>query len=171
LLCASSVAAKPGWLLWEVATVVAAAVTSVVPTAIASATAIVGNVLLLCGGIDGGWGLLANSHAELLDVFQLALHSGHVGCLGLDRFLRGSVGRANVRKQFAVRRVQCIVVRGSHAVALLRGQDGCLVDEHDHAGPVLLEGINCLDDCQGFALASNSVFILLRVHSPLFDYT
>ncbi len=102
LLRAGSVATKPGWLLWEAATAVAAAVTSVVPTAIASATAIVGHVLLLCGGVAGGWGLLANSHAELLDVCQLALHSGHVGRLGLDRFLRGSVGRAKVCKRFAV---------------------------------------------------------------------
>ena len=102
LLHASSVAAKPGWLLWEIVTAVAAAVTSVMPTTIVSATAIVGHVLLLCGGVAGGWGQLANSHAELLDVRQLALHSGHVGCLGLDRFLRGSVGRTEVSEQFAV---------------------------------------------------------------------
>ncbi len=54
LLCAGSVAAKPGWLLWEAATAVAAAITSIMPTTIASAMAIVGHVLLLCGGIDGG---------------------------------------------------------------------------------------------------------------------
>jgi hypothetical protein len=82
LLCAGSVAAKPGWLLWEAATAIAAAVTSVMSTAIASATAIVGHVLLLCGGTAGGWGLLANSHAKLLDVCQLALHSSHVASLG-----------------------------------------------------------------------------------------
>ncbi len=64
LLCASSVAAKPGWLLWEIATVVTASGT----TAIASAKTIVGRVLLLSGGIDVGWGLLANIHAKLLDV-------------------------------------------------------------------------------------------------------
>jgi hypothetical protein len=81
LLCAGSVAAKPGWLLWEVVTVNATALTSVMPTAIASATAIVEHVLLLCWNVDGGWGLLANSHAELLDVCQLALHSSHVGHL------------------------------------------------------------------------------------------
>ncbi len=57
LLHAGSVAAKPGWLLWEATTTVAAAVTSVVPTAIASAMAIVGHVLLPCGGVAGGWGL------------------------------------------------------------------------------------------------------------------
>ncbi len=141
------------------------------PTAIASAAEIVGHVLLLCGGIDGGWGLLADSHAELLDVCQLALHSGHAGCLGLDRLLRGSVGCTKVRKQFAVQCVQCIIVQGSHAVAMLRGRDRHLVDERDRAGPILLEGIDRLDDCRGFALASDSIFILLRVHSTPFDYT
>ena len=40
----------------------------VVASAIASVTAIVEHVLLLCRGIDVGWGLLADSHAELLDV-------------------------------------------------------------------------------------------------------
>jgi hypothetical protein len=64
LLCASSAAAKPGWLLWEIATAVAASGT----TAVASAEMIVGHVLLLSGGIDVGWGLLANIHAKLLDV-------------------------------------------------------------------------------------------------------
>jgi hypothetical protein len=171
LLHAGSVAAKPGLLLWEVATAIAAAVTSVVSIAIASATVIVGHVLLLCGGIDGGWGLLANSHAELLDVHQLALHSGHVGHLGLDRFLCGSVGRAKVHKRFAVRRVQRVVVHGSHAVAVLRSRDRHLVDERGRAGPVLLEGIDRLDDRWGFALVSNPVFIILGVHSTLLDYT
>jgi hypothetical protein len=105
LLRTGSVAAKPGWLLWEAATAVATAITFIMPTAIASAMAIVEHVLLLCGGVAGGWGLLADSPAELLDVHQFALHSGHVGRLGLDRFLRGSVGHAKVCKQFAVRRV------------------------------------------------------------------
>jgi hypothetical protein len=133
--------------------------------------AIVRHVLLLCGGVAGGWGLLAHNHAELLDVCQLALHSNHVGRLGLDRYLRGSVGRAKVCKQFAVRRVQGIVILGSHAVAMLRDQDRCLVDERNCTGPVLLEGIDRLNNCRGFALASDSVFILLRIHSTPFDYT
>jgi hypothetical protein len=75
LLRAGSIATKPGWLLREVATAVAAAGTSAMPTTIASAATIVGHVLLLCGGVDGWWGLLADSHAEFLDVCQLALHS------------------------------------------------------------------------------------------------
>jgi hypothetical protein len=171
LLCAGSVAAKPGWLLWEVATAIATAVTSVMPTAIASATAIVGHVLLLCGGVDGGWGLLADSHAELPDVHQLALHSGHVGRLGLDCFLHGSVGRAKVHERFAVRCMQGVIIHSSHAIAVLRSWDRRLVDERDHAGPVLLEGIDHLNDHRDFALVSNPVFLLPGVHSTPFDYT
>ncbi len=64
LLCTSSAAAKPGWLLWEIATAVAASGT----TAVASAETIDGHVLLLSGGVDVGWGLLADIHAKLLDV-------------------------------------------------------------------------------------------------------
>ncbi len=54
LLCASSAAAKPGWLLWQIATAVAASGT----TTVASAKTIVGRVLLLSGGIDVGWGVV-----------------------------------------------------------------------------------------------------------------
>jgi hypothetical protein len=64
LLCASSAAAKPGWLLWKISTAVAASGT----TALASAETIVGRVLLLSGGVDAGWGLLADIHEKLLDV-------------------------------------------------------------------------------------------------------
>ncbi len=64
LLCASSAATKPGWLLWKIATAIAASRT----TTIASAEMLVGHVLLLSGGVDVGWGLLANIHAKLLDV-------------------------------------------------------------------------------------------------------
>ncbi len=91
LLRACPAAVKPGWLLRESATAVAATGTiTALPTTIASAAAIVGRVLLMWWSVDAGWGLLANSHAELLDVCQLALHShsGQAGCLGLDRFLR-----------------------------------------------------------------------------------
>ena len=40
-------------------------------------------LLLLWRGVYGGRGLLVDSHAELLDVCELALHSGHGGCLAL----------------------------------------------------------------------------------------
>ncbi len=67
--------------------------------------------------------------------------------------------------------MQRVIVHGSHAVAVLRGRDRRLVDKPDRTGPVLLEGIDRLNNCRGFALASNSVFILLGVHSTPFDYT
>ncbi len=67
--------------------------------------------------------------------------------------------------------MQHIVVRGSHAVAVLCGRDRHLVDERDRAGPVLLEGIDYLNNHWGFALASDPVFVLLGVHSTPFDYT
>ena len=69
LLRTSNAAAKPGWLLWEATSTVATAGTTVaMATAIASVTAIVERALLLWRGVDVAWGLLANSHAELLDV-------------------------------------------------------------------------------------------------------
>ena len=49
-------------------TTVATTTTVVVASAIVSVTAIVESVLLLWRGIDVGCGLLADSHADLLDV-------------------------------------------------------------------------------------------------------
>ena len=99
LMRASPAAVKQGWFLRKTATAVAATgITTALPTTVASASAIVGCVMLLCRGMDAGWGLLANSHAELLDDCQLALHSGHGGHLGLDQFLRGGVRGAKFCK-------------------------------------------------------------------------
>ncbi len=81
LLRAVTVTAKPGWLLWEITTIIVTAVA--VAAAMASVAAIVEYGLLLWRGVDVGRGLLADGHAELLDVRQLALHSGHGCCLGL----------------------------------------------------------------------------------------
>ena len=79
LLRAGTVATKPGWLLWEASCTICTARATVAPVT----TAIV-MLLLLWWGVDGGWGLLIDSHAELLDVRKLALHSGHGGCLALQ---------------------------------------------------------------------------------------
>ena len=71
LLCAGTVATAPGWLLWETATpttVATAGTTVAVATAVVSVAAVVECVLLLCRGVYVGWWLLANGHAELLDV-------------------------------------------------------------------------------------------------------
>jgi hypothetical protein len=86
MLCTGTVATEPGWLLWETTTTTTVATAGTIvamATAVASVAAIVECVLLLCRGIDVGRGLLADRHAELLDVCQLALYSGHGGCLGL----------------------------------------------------------------------------------------
>ena len=48
----------------------------------------------MCVGAGQGrrcWGLLVDSHAELLDICQLALHCGQAGCLTFDGFLSGCV--------------------------------------------------------------------------------
>ena len=69
LLSAGTVATKPGWLLETSPTTVATTTTAVVvASTIASVTTMVESVLLLCRGIDVGRGVLADSHAELLDV-------------------------------------------------------------------------------------------------------
>ena len=61
--------APAGWLLWETTTAVATAGDTIaVASAIASVETIVRRLLLLCRGVYVGWGLLVNSHAELLDV-------------------------------------------------------------------------------------------------------
>ena len=78
VLRAGTVAAKPGWLLWEASCTICTARATVAPVA----TAIV-VLLLLWRGVDVGRGLLVDSNAELLDVRELALHSGHGGCLAL----------------------------------------------------------------------------------------
>ena len=85
LLGTGTVTTIPGWLLWETnTTTIATAGTAVaVAASISSVASIVECVLLLCRGVDVGQGLLADSHAKLLDVCQLALHCGHGGCLGL----------------------------------------------------------------------------------------
>jgi hypothetical protein len=72
LLCTGTVATEPGWLLWETTTttttIATPATTVSVATAVASVAVIVECVLLLCRDVDVGRGLLADGHAELLDV-------------------------------------------------------------------------------------------------------
>ena len=57
--------------MWETTTtttVVTAGTAVALAAAVASVAAIVECVLLLCRGVDVGWGLLADGHAEFLDV-------------------------------------------------------------------------------------------------------
>ena len=165
-LRAGTVAAKPGWLLWKASRAVCTTRATVAPVV---ATAIV-VLLLLWRGVDVGWGLLVDSHAELLDVCELALHSGQGGCLALHCFLCGGVRGAEVRNRFVVQCDGGIVVHGGHTVAMGRGWDRCLVDKRDRGGPILLEGVDRLDDRWGFVFACDPIFVLLGVHpTPLYD--
>ena len=78
-------------------------------------------LLLMWRDVDGGRWLLVDSHAELLDVFKLALHSSHGGRLAFNRFLRGCICGTKVCKQFAVQCDQRIIIHGGHAIPMLRG--------------------------------------------------
>jgi hypothetical protein len=44
-----------------------------------------------------------------------------------------------------------------------------MVDERDHSGPILLEGVDHLNDRWGLALACCPVFVLFGVHSAYFN--
>ncbi len=66
LLTAARTAKTHGWLLWET--------TAVALTATIAFVVIGEHALLLSGGIAAAWGLMADSHAELLDVRKLVLH-------------------------------------------------------------------------------------------------
>ncbi len=52
---------------------------------------------------------------------------------------------------------------------MLRGRNSHLVDQRDCVGPIFLEGVDHLDDCRGFVLAGNPIFVLLGVHPTAFD--
>ncbi len=66
LLTATCTAETHGWLLWDT--------TAIALTATIVLVVICECVLLLSGGIAAAWGLLADSHAELLDNRNLVLH-------------------------------------------------------------------------------------------------
>ncbi len=83
-----------GWLLWE---------TTAVALTAPSAFVVIGErALLLSGGIDAPWGLLANSHAELLNLCKLVLHCNQAISLALHGFLRGGIRGTKVHKQVTV---------------------------------------------------------------------
>jgi hypothetical protein len=127
-----------GWLL--VASVgPAAALTS----AIASASAVVGQALVLRRGVDVAWGLLADSHAELLYIGQLVLHCDQSGCLVLNGFLCGHVRGTKVCHWLVV---WWVIVDRGHAVAMLWGHGSRLVDEPNRSESILLEGVDHLNN-------------------------
>jgi len=52
---------------------------------------------------------------------------------------------------------------------MVRGWDRCLVDECDCGRPTFFEGVDRLNDRQGFVLACDPIFVLLGVHPASFD--
>jgi hypothetical protein len=92
LLGTAHITKTHGWLLWET--------TDAVLTTTVAFVAVVEHALLLSGGIDAAWGLLADGHAELLNVCKLALHCNKAVGLALHGFLHGSVCGTKVREPY-----------------------------------------------------------------------
>jgi hypothetical protein len=153
-----------GWLLQDKVSTAAAASSS-----IASAPSTVEWVLLLGGSIDIVGRLLADGHAKLVEICQLALDRCQAGGLALHCLLGGSVRGAEVGNGLAIRCNCCIVVHRRHAVVVLDGWRGHLVDEGDRLGPVVLERFDRLGDRRRFVLPRNSALVLLGVHAAAFD--
>jgi hypothetical protein len=152
-----------GWLLWET-TVVALTATIVF-------VVIDERALLLSGVVATAYGLLANSHEELLDVCKLVLHCNKAVGLALHGFLRGSIHRTKVCKQVTVQCNQHVVVHGGHTVLMLQGWDSSLVDECNLVGPIFLKGVDHLDNRWECILAQDPIFVLLGIHSTMLDDT
>ncbi len=113
LLAAARTAKTHDWLLWET--------TAIVLTATVVFVVIVERALLLSGGIAAAWGLLANSHAELVDVHKLVLHCDQAVGLALHGLLlRGGVRGTKVHKQVTVGLNQSIVVYVGHTVSMFQ---------------------------------------------------
>jgi hypothetical protein len=121
------------------------------------------------GGVAIGWGLLADSQAELLDACQLSLHCGQAGSSVLDRFLHGGVSGAKVCKKFSVQHKQRVIVHSSHTVAMICIRDGCLVYQRNRVSPKLLEGLDQLNDWWALVFTSNSICVFLGVHAIALD--
>jgi hypothetical protein len=127
------------------------------------------HVLLLSGGIASAWGLLAGSHAELMNVCRLVLHCNQAVGLALHGFLRGGVRGTKVRKRVTIQCDQRVVLHGSHTLSMLQGWDSSLVDKCNCIGPIFLEGVNCLNNWWDRILAQDPIFVLLRVQSTVLD--
>jgi hypothetical protein len=124
---------------------------------------------LLYGGVAAGWELLADGHTELLDACQLSLHCCHTCSLVLDGFLRGSICGTKVCKGFAVQCKQRVVIHIGHTVAMVRSQDGRLFYKHDCIGPILLEGLDWLNDQWALVITSNPILVFLGIHATALD--
>jgi hypothetical protein len=94
LLATAWITKTHGWLLWDT--------TATVLTTTDAFVAVVKHAFLLSGGIDTAWGLLADSHAELLIICKLGLHCNQAVSLVPHGFLCDGVRSTDVRKEFTV---------------------------------------------------------------------
>jgi hypothetical protein len=93
LLAAARITKTHGWLLWDTA---AAVLTATIVFVVS--VAIVEPVLLLNRGVDATWGLLADGHAELLNICKLDLHCNKAVGLALHGFLHGGIRSTEVHE-------------------------------------------------------------------------
>jgi hypothetical protein len=82
-LASARITKTHGRLLWDT--------TATVLTATIAFVVVVERVLLLSKNVDAAWGLLANGHAELLNVCKLGLHCNQAVGLVLHSFLHGKM--------------------------------------------------------------------------------
>jgi hypothetical protein len=153
-----------GWLLRDEVSTAATASSS-----IASAPSTVDGMLLLGGSVDIVGRLLANGHAKLLEICQLVLDQCQAGGLALHPLLGGCIRGTKVGNGLAMRCASHVVVHCRHAVVVLDGWRGHLVDEGDCLRPVVLERFDCLSDGRQFILPRDPALALLRVHATAFD--
>ncbi len=137
LLTATCTAKSHGWFLWKPST---AALTATV-----AFVAIVERVLLLRGAIDAAWGLLADGHAELLNVCKPALHCDQAVGLALHCFM----AYVEPSLQVSCRTTQATRCRPQRPYCIHVAKAGAtLVDECNCVGPTFLEGVDHLDNWQ-----------------------
>ncbi len=153
-----------GWFLRDEVFTAAMASSSV-----ASAPSTVEWMLLLGGRVDIVGRLLADGHAKLLEICQLVLDQCQAGGLALHHLLGGRVHGAKVGNGLAIQCDSHVVLHRRHAVVVLDGWRGHLVDEGDCLGPVVLESFDHLGDGQRFVFPHNPTLVLLGVRATAFD--
>ncbi len=89
--------------------------------------------------------------------------------MALHGFLCGCKRGTKVRERIIVRGNRHVIIHGSHSVTMLGGQDSSLIDKCNRVGPILLEGVDCLDNWWDPVLTQDPFFVLLGVHSTMLD--
>ena len=119
--------------------------------------------------VGGGCWLTAMQNCWMFASWPCIAGSGNGGCLFLHRCLCGGACGAEICKRFTVQCDRGVIVHDGHAISMVRGWDRCLVDECDCGGPIFFEGVDRLNDRQGFVLTCDPIFVLLGVHPTSFD--